>query len=382
MRLTSGQAHFDRLTIAGSMASDCILKLDNIVKRFGAFTALQGINLKIVEGEFLTIVGPSGSGKSTLIRILVGMDEPTEGQIWLRDQRIDQTPANHRPTCMVFQSLALFPHMSVGRNIEFPLKIKGVAESTRRQRTLELLELLRLPADYYDKRITQCSGGEKQRVALARALAFDPEILFFDEPLSALDYRLRKTLEKELKDLHSRTGKTFVYITHSLEEAMVMSDRIAIMRKGQFEQIAVADDIYARPVSRFVAEFMGEVNLFNIEGTLSRELHGNGVEIHVNGSAEEWGFALRQGEQGTLMVRPEFVRFLQAGETADFIVRGMLRTEYALGSRIQYEVEASNGDNLTVEKLREDRYTGPIGDAVVLGWDVENTHLIRNEMPG
>jgi len=119
-----------------------------------------------------------------------------------------------------------------------------------------------------------------------------------------------------------------------------------------------------------------------IEGTLSRELHGNGVEIHVNGSAEEWGFALRQGEQGTLMVRPEFVRFLQAGETADFIVRGMLRTEYALGSRIQYEVEASNGDNLTVEKLREDRYTGPIGDAVVLGWDVENTHLIRNEMPG
>ena len=361
------------------MPSNCILRLDNIVKRFDSFTALQGINLEIQEGEFLTIVGPSGSGKSTLIRILVGMEEATEGEIWLRDKRIDQTPANQRPTCMVFQSLALFPHMSVGQNIEFPLKIQGVPVPDRRERALQLLDLLHLPQDYYDKRITQCSGGEKQRVALARALAFDPEILFFDEPLSALDYRLRKALEKELKDLHERTGKTFVYITHSLEEAMVMSDRIAIMKAGEFEQIAVADKIYAKPVSRFVAEFMGEVNLFEVEGTKSGELHGVGVEIHVNGQADEFGIALPQGKHGTLMVRPEFVRFLGAGETADFIVRGLLRAEYALGSRIQYEVEAANGTRLTVEKLREDRYSGPIGESVVLGWDVENTHMIGDD---
>jgi spermidine/putrescine transport system ATP-binding protein len=185
------------------MGSPGLLRLRGVVKRFGSFTAVKDIDLDIVEGEFFTIVGPSGSGKSTLIRLLVGMDEITEGEIWLRDKRIEKTPANLRPTCMVFQSLALFPHMTVGQNIEFPLKLRKEPQDKRRARAEELLDLLRLPRSYYDKRISQCSGGERQRVALARALAFDPEILFFDEPLSALDYRLRKTLEKELKDLHA-----------------------------------------------------------------------------------------------------------------------------------------------------------------------------------
>jgi spermidine/putrescine transport system ATP-binding protein len=359
------------------MTSDPILRLDGIVKRFGDFTALHGIDLDITEGEFLTIVGPSGSGKSTLIRLLVGMDEATSGALWLRGKRIDQTPANERPTCMVFQSLALFPHMSVGQNIEFPLKIQGVSAADRRARALELLDTLRLPQSYYDKRISQCSGGEKQRVALARALAFDPEILFFDEPLSALDYRLRKTLEKELKDLHTRTGKTFVYITHSLEEAMVMSDRIAIMREGRFEQIAVADEIYASPISRFVAEFMGEVNLFDITGNKDNGISAEELEIHINGDGSDMGLTLATGVAGTLMVRPEFVRFLTAGETADFIVSGKLHAQYALGSRIQYEVEAGNGKILTVEKLREDRFDGEPGDAVMLGFDADATHLIH-----
>ena len=171
-----------------------IMRLAGVYKRFGDFTALHSVDLDVHEGEFLTIVGPSGSGKTTLIRLMVGMDEPTDGTIWLRSTRIDQVPANKRPTCMVFQSLALFPHRSVGQNIEFPLKIRGVNQGDRKTRALELLNLLRLPESYYHKRIGQCSGGERQRVALARALAFDPEILFFDEPLSALDYRLRKTL--------------------------------------------------------------------------------------------------------------------------------------------------------------------------------------------
>ena len=359
------------------MSTAPILRLDKIVKRFDEFTAVQEINLDIVEGEFLTIVGPSGSGKTTLIRLMVGMEEPTSGEIWLRDKRIDQVPANKRPTCMVFQSLALFPHRSVGQNIEFPLKIRGVSPAERKKRALELMELLHLPTDYYTKRVTQCSGGERQRIALARALAFDPEILFFDEPLSALDYRLRKKLEKELKDLHARTGKTFVYITHSLEEAMVMSDRIAIMNRGQFEQIAVAEEIYDRPNSRFVAEFMGEVNLFDVEGTASGGLHGHGVEIHINGEASDFGMTLEPGRRGALMVRPEYIRFQPPGQTSDFIVRGILRGEYALGSRIQYEVETADGTRLTVEKLREDRFSGGLGEEVVLGWDLEHSHMIR-----
>ena len=352
------------------MDSSGLLRLRGVVKRFGNFTALKGIDLDIAEGEFFTIVGPSGSGKSTMIRLLVGMDEVTEGEIWLRDKRIDQTPANLRPTCMVFQSLALFPHMTVGQNIEFPLKIRKEAPAKRRARAEELLDLLRLPRSYYDKRISQCSGGERQRVALARALAFDPEILFFDEPLSALDYRLRKTLEKELKDLHARTGKTFVYITHSLEEAMVMSDRIAIMKDGRFEQIAVADQIYSAPVSRFVAEFMGEVNLFPLHSGADGKIASPTLSVRPGVELSD----LTPGHDGLLMVRPEYLRLADAG-SFDFTLSGVVHGEYALGSRIQYEIETENG-MVTVEKLREDRLSAAEGQNVTLGFNAENTHFI------
>ena len=358
------------------MRSEPILRLEGVSKHFGEFTALDNINLEIDEGEFLTIVGPSGSGKTTLIRILVGIEELSEGKIWLRNNRIEEMPANQRPTCMVFQSLALFPHKSVGENIEFPLKLRKQKPDQRKSRALELLDLLHLPQSFYDKRINECSGGERQRVALARALAFDPEILFFDEPLSALDFRLRKNLEKELKDLHQRTGKTFVYITHSLEEAMVMSDRIAIMRSGRFEQIAIADEIYARPVSRFVAEFMGEVNLFSVSGDAGGNPVGTEIEIQVRNTSLGSSMKLSKGVSATLMVRPETVHFLTGDETADFVVEGALKAEYALGSRTQYKVEADNGDELAVEKLREDRFSGQVGDRVRLGWNAEHAHMI------
>ncbi len=354
------------------MTLPTILRLRGVVKKFGTFTALHGVDLDITEGEFFTIVGPSGSGKSTMIRLLVGMDEVTGGEILLRDKRIDQTPANLRPTCMVFQSLALFPHMSVGQNIEFPLKLRKETPDKRRARAHELLDLLHLPRDYYDKRVSQCSGGERQRVALARALAFDPEILFFDEPLSALDYRLRKTLEKELKDLHARTGKTFVYITHSLEEAMVMSDRIAIMKEGRFEQIAVADEIYDRPVSRFVAEFMGEVNLFPVTAGKNGALLGEDVTVAPKVTQS----TIPDGGKGLLMVRPEYLQFGTDTSQFDYAVNGKILAEYALGSRIQYEVETPSGMVVTVEKLREERLKDAEGRSIILGFDTDHTHLI------
>jgi spermidine/putrescine transport system ATP-binding protein len=359
------------------MAAKPFVQIQNVTKRFGRFTALDRISLDIAEGEFLTIVGPSGSGKSTLIRLLVGIDDVTEGTISLNGTRIDTMPANKRPTCMVFQSLALFPHMTVGQNIEFPLKLKGVSPNDRRARAVELLELLRLPESYYVKRISQCSGGERQRVALARALAFDPQIIVFDEPLSALDYRLRKTLEKELKDLHARTGKTFVYITHSLEEAMVMSDRIAIMRAGKFEQIATAEEIYSRPVSRFVASFMGEVNLFPVTGGADNSSGGPSAAITVAPGALE----VSPGWSGVLMVRPELVRFLDAGQGTDFTLPGRLSAEYALGSRIQYSVETAAG-LVTVERPFETRLDAAIGTEVTLGWDRGAVHLIAEAGDG
>lgn len=354
------------------MSAEAFVKISNLTKRFGRFTALDRIDLDIFEGEFFTIVGPSGSGKSTLIRLLVGIDDVTEGTISLDGKRIDLLPANKRPTCMVFQSLALFPHMSVGRNIEFPLKLRKIAPVARKDRALELMGLLRLPEDYYGKMIGQLSGGERQRVALARALAFDPQIIVFDEPLSALDYRLRKTLEKELKELHARTGKTFVYITHSLEEAMVMSDRIAIMRQGRFEQIASAEEIYSRPVSRFVASFMGEVNLFEISVDAMGRPVWQGADIRMTQDA----LALPAGWRGALMVRPELVRFLDPRGTADFVIEGRLGAQYALGSRIQYSVATAGGGQLTVERPFEHRLDSGIGSKVLLGWDRGAVHPI------
>ena len=272
---------------------------------------------------------------------------------------------------MVFQNLALFPHKSVGENIEFPLKIAKVGAAERRARALALLEQLRLPADYYDKGVNQCSGGERQRVALARALAFDPEILFFDEPLSALDFRLRKTLEKELKDIHRETGKTFVYITHSLEEAMVMSDRIGIMRDGALVQIGTPDEIYNRPVDRFVAEFMGEVN------TLEVEAAGPGV-VRVAGGGSE--FMVRNMPPdftgGFLIIRPEVMKLgAEAGGVANTLT-GTLFNDYALGSRIQYQIRTSGDDHWLVERLQDESFEGALGDEVRLGWRPEDSILV------
>ena len=303
-----------------------ILSTQAVSKRFGDVTALDDVSLEIREGEFFTIVGPSGSGKSTLLRILAGLDTPAAGRVRLRDADITDVPANRRPTCMVFQNLALFSHRTVGENIEFSQKMKGVPPRERREHALEMMRIVRLPESYYSRRVTHCSGGEQQRVALARALASDPEILFFDEPLSSIDYRLRKILEVEMKDLHRRTGKTFVYITHSLEEAMVMSDRIAIMKAGRIVQTGTPTDIYYRPANRFVAEFMGEVNVFEL----------------ADGQIAELGVAVPAGATGCLAVRPEFLRILGDGERADVRFPATVANDYMLGSRTHYHLDTGN----------------------------------------
>ena len=297
-----------------------VLSLQELTRTFGSLRAVDGVSLDIPEGEFLTIVGPSGSGKSTLVRLLAGLEAPDEGRLLLRGQDITRVPANRRPTAMVFQSLALFDHRTVGQNIEFSMKMKGVAADARRDRAMELLRLVRLPEDYYARPVTRCSGGERQRVALARAFASDPEILFFDEPLSAIDYRLRKALEVELKELHQRTKRTFVYITHSLEEAMVMSDRIAIMREGRLVQVGTPTAIYSRPADRFVAAFMGEVNILAVEGGA---FAGIGQKAHG-----------ARGAYGVL--RPEALR-RDAGEVQ---VEAEVAQRMMLGSRTQVHLRA------------------------------------------
>lgn len=354
---------------------DAVLSIRHVRKEFGSFTALHDITLDVYDGEFLTIVGPSGSGKTTLIRLLVGMDAPTKGEILINGEVVNDVPANKRPTCMVFQSLALFPHRTVGQNIEFPLKIRGIKPAERRARALAFLDMFSLPHEYYSRRVTQCSGGEQQRVALARALAYDPEILFFDEPLSSLDNQLRKHLERELKNLQRRTKKTFIYITHSLEEAMVMSDRIAILRDGNFVQVGTPEEIYSAPCDEFAAGFMGEVNLFEVLCTASGGMTSVGDVVKVNCK----NFGVNRDEHASLMVRPEFIRFLKHDESAEFVVDGTLHERYELGSRIQYQVDIGDNRIVTVEKLREQQFNGPVGDQVRLGWDLSRSYLIRKE---
>jgi spermidine/putrescine transport system ATP-binding protein len=348
-----------------------ILYLKGLTKTFSGHAAVDNIDLEIQEGELFTIVGPSGSGKTTLLRMLAGMEAPSAGDIILRGERINDIPANRRPTCMVFQSLALFPHKEVGANIEFALKIRGVDRETRRRRALELMALLRLPETYYRRSVSMISGGERQRVALARALAFDPEILFFDEPLSALDYKLRKTLEKELKDIHRETRKTFVYITHSLEEAMVMSDRIGVMRSGKLVQIGTPQEIYSTPNCKFVSEFIGDVNMLPVKAVApgrlaSNDIPGEIVAPAANGPSE-----------GYLVVRPEFVRFLSAPGEADNHVVGRLYNEYALGSRIQYQVRVGE-QVFVVEKLRHEAFQGRLDQEVTIGWDAADSIVVAD----
>jgi len=348
------------------------LELDGITKKFGNFTAVSDIDLSIREGEFFTLVGPSGSGKTTMIRMLVGMERPTSGEMRLRGQVLNGVPANKRPTCMVFQSLALFPHKSVGENIEFAMKIARVDTARRRRRVEELLTQLRLPLDCYDKGVHQCSGGERQRIALARALAFNPEILFFDEPLSALDFRLRKALEKELKDIHRETGKTFVYITHSLEEAMVMSDRIGIMKDGRIVQVGTPNDIYNKPVNEFVAKFMGEVNALEVEAA------GEGaVRSKVTGDTYRVGALPAGFTAGFLIIRPEVMKIGKAAAPLPNRIRGVVFNDYALGSRIQYQVRsAANSDHWLVERLQDEAYEGQLGDSVDIGWRPEDSIVL------
>ncbi|MDO9636968.1 MAG: ABC transporter ATP-binding protein [Pseudotabrizicola sp.] len=330
------------------------LSLTGLTRRFGTMTAVDGVSIDIAEGEFFTIVGPSGSGKSTLVRLLAGLDTPTAGSLHLRGRDITDMPANRRPTAMVFQSLALFDHRTVGQNIEFAMKMKGVAPEVRRARALELLRLVRLPEGYYPRPVTQCSGGERQRVALARALGSDPEILFFDEPLSAIDYRLRKTLEVELKELHQRTGKTFIYITHSLEEAMVMSDRIAIMRAGKFEQIGTPDEIYRRPRSRFVAGFMGEVNILAVS-----QAGGSAIfaDLGVPASGAMGAYAV---------LRPESLR--PGGDAGDAF-HAVVTQKLMLGSRTQFHLRA--GDAALIAEVAAGPQAGlQIGQTAQFSFDV------------
>ena len=243
--------------------SNNIIELKNIVKTYdNGFTAVDGFNLEVKRGEFVTFLGPSGCGKTTTLRMIAGFEIPTSGEILLNGQDISKLPPNKRPINTVFQRYALFPHLNIFDNIAFGLKLKKLPKAEIVKKVKKVLEMVDLEG-FEDRKVATLSGGQQQRIAIARALVNEPEILLLDEPLGALDLKMRKEMQIELKGMHDRLGITFIYVTHDQEEALTMSDKIVVMSEGEIQQIGTPEDIYNEPKNAFVADFIGESNIFN-----------------------------------------------------------------------------------------------------------------------
>src|SRR5277367_6769927 len=287
-------------------AGGTLLEVRAVSKQFGAATVLKDISLGIAGGEFLTLLGESGSGKTTLLRLIAGFEAPTSGEIWMSGQRLDTLPAYRRPVNTVFQHYALFPHMNVRENVAYGLRVKGTAVGEVSGRVDEALRMVKMP-DFAAARPTKLSGGQQQRVALARALVNRPQLLLLDEPLSALDANLRKQMQSELKALQREIGITFLFVTHDQEEAMALSDRIALLRGGALEQIASPREIYGRPATSYTAQFIGQTNL----------LHARVVQGTATSGALRWPCTSADG-QGLFSLRPESIHLAsEAGAVAN-----------------------------------------------------------------
>ena len=311
---------------------DFIVELRNIHKRYGSYTALEDFSLEVRRGEFLTLLGPSGSGKTTILRLVAGFEEPQSGQILIDGQDAAPLPPYRRNVNTVFQHYALFPHLNVFRNVAFGLERKKLPQGEIRIRVERMLELVDLPGKK-DRLPHQLSGGEKQRVALARALVLEPAVLLLDEPLGALDQKLRHEMQVELKRLRERLGITFIFVTHDQQEALVMSDRIAVIHRGRLEQMGSGEEIYERPHTHFVAEFMGVSNFFEVTAA---GRHPEGARFQTRSGLTLWAEKccdLAEGAPATLAVRPEAVRVspsppipkptnLLAGEVVEALYEG------------------------------------------------------------
>jgi len=336
------------------------IKLRGVTKRYGGNVALREIDLEIEDGEFFCLLGPSGCGKTTTLNLIGGFVGPTEGTIWLRGKRIDTLPPHKRPVNTVFQSYALFPHMSVRDNVAFGLKMDRVNRAETARRVDEALALVGLE-EFGSRSPAQLSGGQQQRVAVARALVKRPEVLLLDEPLGALDLKLRQRLQVELSEIHREVGTTFVYVTHDQEEAMSMADRIAVMNHGRIEQLGAPYEIYRRPASRFVADFIGDANFLDVrlEGDVAVLADGTRVPCeHRTGLSA-----------GSLMVRPESLHIATADDAPLGAVRGRSLQSSFLGTRLRIAVGTRCSDAPLIVALHgEAPSSAPAEDSEVAVW--------------
>ena len=352
--------------------AESIVSLIDVEKRFGSNLVVRKMNMEIYEGEFLTLLGPSGCGKTTTLRMIAGFEDATSGIIKVQGERVENKEPYQRDVNTVFQNYALFPHMTVFDNVAYGLTIKKVPKDEIRQRVAEMLELVQL-TDYERRKPDELSGGQKQRVAIARALINRPKVLLLDEPLGALDLKLRKQMQIELKRLQRKLGITFVYVTHDQEEALTMSDRIAVMNAGVIEQLGTPMEIYDHPLTRFVAGFIGESNIFDgtvtaVEGDLLRVDTPAG-KLLTRGS----GFAV--GEEMHVSIRPEY---LEAGErSADgFDLPARIKDFTYMGTVVKTALDMADGTELKLSRFEQDANAHE-GDKVYLSWRPEKSVPIK-----
>lgn len=345
-----------------------VIELRDVRKTYGSVEAVKSIDLEVYEGEFFSLLGPSGCGKTTTLRMISGLESPTKGSIHLFNDNVTDVPPQERKTNLVFQNLALFPHMSVGENIEFGLKREGMTSNERDAQIQKMLEVVDLEG-YRDRPVTDLSGGQQQRVALARSLAKEPAVLLLDEPLASLDRKLRQRMQFELKEIQSRLGMTFFYVTHDQDVAMTMSDRMAVMRDGDITQVGSPSQIYDEPTNAFVADFIGDANF--IEGSVTETDRGtmfvtsdSAFPIEASGTAN--------GSQ--MVIRPENLEIGEAANAAEFTFLVRVTERINQGHTVLFTVELDDGTTMTVRQ--KNRHVEE-GDETMIGFN-RNDYTIVN----
>jgi len=344
-----------------------ILELQHIDKHFGENHIVKDVNLQVEEGEFLTILGPSGCGKTTTLRMIGGFELPTNGSIKLRGKEITMLPPYKRHVNTVFQNYALFPNMNVEENVAFGLKQKKLDKNSIDRKVNEVLEMVRMK-DFGKRKPQELSGGQQQRVAIARAVVNDPDILLLDEPLGALDLKLRKAMQFELKNIHQSLGKTFIYVTHDQEEALVMSDRVAVMNAGVLEQISSCDELYNNPKTKFVADFIGEANLIqcSIENNVVK-ISGNIIPATLNGMTSK---------NGLLFIRPEHIS-LTSIQASTWNLQGILEAMTFVGSYFRCFIALNDGQKIQAIFSTGENHSFVPGQNVYLNWEVNKSKIFE-----